>query len=473
MEEKKIIVIDDEEFIRLNLERIFSDGKYLVNTFPNGKAALKYLEENTADIAFLDLNLPDIHGIDLLQKIKEIHPEILVIIITGFASVESAVRALKLGAYDYIKKPFKADVIRVITKLALETQSLKRKVKELSELKTNDSAFDAIVGISDEIKLVKQQIEQFAKYDEETVLITGESGVGKELVARALHEKSKRNNKPFIEINCASLPDNLLESELFGYEKGAFTDAHERKIGLIEKANGGTVFLDEIGEMSISLQAKLLRLLENKQIRRLGATDNINVNVRIIAATNINLQEAIEKKEFRSDLYYRLNVLRINVPPLRKRKGDAIILAKYFLNIFTTKFGKSKLGFSPEVEKFILEYDWPGNIRELKNVLERVSIMVEDEIIELNDFPEDLINGKVGKQKSEYETNFELNGKSLDELVKNYEVEIIKKVLTQNNFNINKSAQTLKIPRQTLQYKIQKYGIDKAKYSALSAENSA
>ncbi len=455
MEEKKIIVIDDEEFIRLNLERIFSDGNYSVNTFPNGEKALKFLEENDADIAFLDLNLPDIHGIDLLQKIKEIRPEILVIIITGFASVESAVRALKLGAYDYIKKPFKADAIKLITKLALETQSLKRKVKELSRKETEDTAFEKILGISHAIKLVKQQIIQFAQYDEETVLITGESGVGKELVARALHEKSKRADKPFIEINCASLPENLLESELFGYEKGAFTDARERKIGLIEKANGGTVFLDEIGEMSPGLQAKLLRLLENKQFRRLGATENIRVNVRIIAATNKNLLEAIDKKEFRSDLYFRLNVLRIEVPPLRNRKEDALILAKYFLNFYSKKFRKKIKGFSSDVERFFSSYDWPGNVRELKNLIERITIMAQDEIISLNDFPEELLNGNTRTIRKD----FDLAGKSLDELVQNYEAEIIKQVFAKNEYNVSKTATDLKIPRQTLHYKLQKYGI--------------
>ncbi len=461
MEEKKIIVIDDEEFIRLNLERIFSDGNYSIETFANGKEALEFLKNNTADIAFLDLNLPDIHGIDLLKHIKEMRPDILVIIITGFASVESAVRALKLGAYDYIKKPFKADAIKLITKLAFEAQELKRKLKELEEVKVREkSAYDKILGVSADIRLVKQQIEQFAQYDEETVLITGESGVGKELVAKALHEKSKRRNKPFIEINCASLPENLLESELFGYEKGAFTDARDRKIGLIEEANGGTVFLDEIGEMSVALQAKLLRLLENKQIRRLGATENINVNVRIIAATNINLLEAIEKKEFRGDLYYRLNVLRIEVPPLRKRKEDALILAKYFLNSFATKFGKDIKGFSPEAEKFVTTYDWPGNIRELKNVIERITIMTGDEIIQLKDFPEELLNlsSLQFSQKNEYD----LDGKSLDELVQKFEAEIIKKVFKKNKNNVSKTASELKIPRQTLQYKIQKYGINTA-----------
>ncbi len=459
MDEKKIVVIDDEEFIRLNLERIFSDGNYSVRTFPNGARAIEYLKENEADIAFLDLNLPDIHGIDLLKEIKEIRPDILVIIITGFASVESAVRALKLGAYDYIKKPFKADAIKLITKLALETQSLKRKVKELSEKSAEKTAFDKILGVSPAVRLLKQQIEQFSQYDEETVLITGESGVGKELVAKALHEKSKRKNKPFIEINCASLPENLLESELFGYEKGAFTDARERKIGLIEKADGGTVFLDEIGEMSPGLQAKLLRLLENKQIRRLGATENINVNVRIIAATNKNLLEAIENKEFRSDLYYRINVLRIEVPPLRLRKEDTLILAKYFLNTFAEKFNKNVKGFSPEVEKFIYTYDWPGNVRELKNTMERIAIMSEEEIIRLRDLPEELLNGN---EQFAIKESFELNGQSLEEAVQNFEAEIIKKVYEKNDFKVSKTANELKIPRQTLQYKLQKYGIGNA-----------
>ncbi len=459
--EKKIVVIDDEAFIRLNLERIFHEGQYSVTTFENGNSAIEYLKDNDANLAFLDLNLPDRNGIEILQDIKKIKPDLLVIIITGFASVESAVNALKLGAYDYIKKPFKADAIKLITKLALERQLLSRRVQELSKSREEEKqSFEELLGSSESLKRLREQIEQFAKYDEETVLITGESGVGKELVSRAIHQKSPRSNHPFIEINCASIPENLLESELFGYEKGAFTDAKTKKIGLLEKANKGTIFLDEIGEMSPGLQAKLLRLLENKQIRRLGSTENINVDVRIIAATNKDLQEAIESKEFRSDLYYRLNVLRIHVPSLRERKEDIIILANYFLEKNNLRFGKNILGFTHDAEELLSNYVWPGNVRELKNVIDRISIMTHNEVVGKEELPEEIKLGFEGNNKKHSSINLSsFNGKSLDDIVSEIETELIINALKESNDNISKAARLLKIPRETLRYKLTKYGI--------------
>ncbi len=460
--EKKIIVIDDEEFIRLNLERIFQEGHYSVTTFENGNSAIEFLKENDANLAFLDLNLPDRNGIEILQEIKKINPELLVIVITGFASVESAVNALKLGAYDYIKKPFKADAIKLITKLALERQLLTRRVKELSKSKEEKQAFEELLGTSDAIKLLREQIEQFAKYDEETVLITGESGVGKELVSHAIHQKSLRSKYPFIEINCASIPENLLESELFGYEKGAFTDARNRKIGLLEKANKGTIFLDEIGEMSVGLQAKLLRLLENKEIRRLGATENIEVDVRIIAATNKDLQKAMEEKEFRSDLYYRLNVLRLFVPSLRERKTDIIILANYFLEKNNTRFGKNILGFTKQAEEILTNYSWPGNVRELKNTIDRISILTHNEIVDVEDLPKEIRdnNHKINDSGDSVLDLENLNGKSLDDVIKEIEYHLIERALKLNNNNVSKTARYLNIKRETLRYKLQKYGIE-------------
>ncbi len=280
MTSKKILVIDDEEFIRINLKDIFTSENYSVDIAELGKKGLDAIKENQYDLAFLDINLPDINGIEVLKEIKKIEPDLLVIIITGFASVESAVDAIKLGAYDYIKKPFKADAIKLITKLALETQSLKKKVIELETQQREHPDITSIIGFSPEIENLKNHISEIAKYDSETVLITGESGSGKELVASAIHNLSPRKNKSLVEVNCASIPENLLESELFGHEKGAFTNAISKKIGLLEIANGGTLFLDEIGEMSLALQAKLLRVLENKKIRRLGSTKVLEVDVR-------------------------------------------------------------------------------------------------------------------------------------------------------------------------------------------------
>ncbi len=460
--EKKIVVIDDEAFIRLNLERIFQEGQYSVTTFENGNSAIEYLKNNEANLAFLDLNLPDRNGIEILKDIKKIQPDLLVIIITGFASVESAVNALKLGAYDYIKKPFKADAIKLITKLALERQLLSRRVQELSKSREEEKqSFEELLGSSASLKRLREQIEQFAKYDEETVLITGESGVGKELVSRAIHQKSPRSRYPFIEINCASIPENLLESELFGFEKGAFTDAKTKKIGLFEKADKGTIFLDEIGEMSIGLQAKLLRLLENKQIRRLGSTENINVDVRIIAATNKDLNKAIEEKEFRSDLYYRLNVLRIHVPSLRERKDDIIILANYFLEKNNLRFGKSIRGFTKDAEELLVNYDWPGNVRELKNAIDRISIMTHDEMVGKEELPDEIKNNfRRLKENRLAEVIFSsYAGRSLEEIIGEVESQIIINALKTSNNNVSKAARLLNIKRETLRYKLSKYGL--------------
>ncbi len=458
--QRTILIVDDEKFIQLNLKNILSEENYNIIVEATGKGALARIEKEKVDLAFLDLNLPDIDGLELLERIKKALPNLLVIIMTGYASVESAIKAIKLGAYDYIKKPFKADVIKLITKLGFETLELKKKVKALEEEKKFVHTIDSILGISPEISKVRQQIAEYAKYDSETVLITGESGSGKELAAKSVHALSPRNQKDFIEINCASIPENLLESELFGYEKGAFTDAKQRKIGIFEKANGGTIFLDEIGEMSLALQAKLLRILENKKLRRLGSTNDIEIDVRIIAATNKNLSEAIKNKEFREDLYYRLDVLRIEMPPLRKRGEDVILLAKFFLNEFNEKFKKEIKDFSEEAKELILSYNWPGNIRELKNVIERITILTTNEIIEPEDFPKEW-RRKINfdEKDAELDLSLHLGEKSLEEIMESTEIKLIESAFKSSGNNISRAARLLKIPRETLRYKMKKYNI--------------
>ncbi len=453
---KNILIVDDEEFIRLTLKRIYSEEPYRVFLEGNGASALKTAEEEAIDLALLDLNLPDMSGLDILKELKKSNPGILVIMITGYASVESAVEALKLGAYDYIKKPFKADAIRLITRLALETQSLKEQVKTLRELQPA-TGLDTIIGKSEAILRVKHQIEEFAKYDSETVLITGESGTGKELVARALHHLSPRGERDFIEINCASIPETLLESELFGYEKGAFTDAKSNKIGLLQLADGGTLFLDEIGEMSMALQAKLLRVIENKKIRRLGATKDREVDVRIIAATNKNFKEAIAAKEFREDLYYRLNVLGISLPPLRERGEDIIVFADYFLQLFNTKFKKAIKGFSNEVKTVFLQYDWPGNVRELKNMVERICILQKEPVIGLQHLPVELTADSVSASLNICDEMFETRELSLEEVLQKTERVLVERAMNISGGNISKAARFLNIPRETLRYKLSKY----------------
>jgi len=458
-EVKKILVVDDEEFIRSNLSRILGEANYFVETISDGKTALQVFKKDKYDLVLLDLNMPDIGGLEVLQKIKKVDAEALVIVITGFASIESAVEALKLGAYDYIKKPFKADAIKLIIKLALETLSLKKEVKKLKRNQPHNLSFDDILGNSDKINQVKHQIKQFAKYDSETVLITGESGVGKELIAHSIHSLSPRAEKDFIEINCASIPENLLESELFGYEKGAFTDARKTKIGLIEKANKGSLFLDEIGEMSPSLQAKLLRVLENKRFRRLGSTTDIQSDVRIIAATNKDINKAIEEKDFRQDLYYRLNVLRVIAPPLRERGNDIIELSEYFLKYFAKKFGKSLFSFSDDVKKLLLNYNWPGNVRELRNSIERISILQNESVIQIKHIDNELFHLNKNNQTKVNYDSFNSN-LSYKETLKKVEFDLIKNAFEQSGKNISKTARILEIPRETLRYKLERFKIN-------------
>jgi len=456
MIEKNILIVDDEEFIRLNLKRIYREERHRVFLGRDGKSALEIVRKEEIDLALLDLNLPDISGLEVLKRVKQIRPDLLVIIITGYASVESAVEALKLGAYDYIKKPFKADAIRLITRLALETQDLKEQVRTLRE-KQAGLHLDDILGQSDKIKNIKQQIKEFAKFDSETVLITGESGCGKELAARALHNISPRSEREFIEINCASIPDTLLESELFGYEKGAFTDAKNRKTGLFERADKGTLFLDEIGEMNLALQAKLLRVIENKKIRRLGSTEEHEINVRIIAATNKDMKQAIANREFREDLYYRLNVLRIEMPALRERDNDVLDFADYFLKMFNGKFNKNIKGFSEEAQRLLLQYDWPGNVRELKNMVERICILQKEPQIEIRHLPAELLNSAADRPLNICDELFEGNNLSLDEVLRQTEGAILQRAMELSGSNISKAARLLKIPRETLRYKLTKH----------------
>ncbi len=455
---KRILIVDDEEFIRLSLQQILSEEKYKIILNDSGSAALKTIKDEEVDLVLLDLNLPDMSGLDVLNQIKIVQPEILTIIMTGFASVESAVEAIKLGAYDYIKKPFKADAIKLITRLALETQSLKKTVSELKEQSFAGKSIESMIGNSSVINNIKNQIIEYSKHDSATVLITGQSGTGKELVASALHNLSDRRDKEFVEINCASIPENLLESELFGYEKGAFTDAKSSKAGLLEKADGGSLFLDEIGEMSTLLQAKLLRVIENKKFMRLGSTKEITSDVRIIAATNKNLKEAISNKNFREDLYYRLNVLRIELPALKERGEDIILLANYFLENFRKKFNKKITGFSDETKNRLLNYEWPGNIRELKNIVERICILQKKQIVEAHHLPTELINTPENKLIN-VATQSDFNNLSFEEILRETEINLIKKAYEQSGKNTSQTARILKIPRETLRYKLEKYNL--------------
>ncbi|TYO98782.1 DNA-binding NtrC family response regulator [Geothermobacter ehrlichii] len=454
---EKILIVDDEAFIRENLERILAEDGYRTFSVDNGDEAIGMVAEEEIDLVLLDLNLGNRSGLDVLRELKEIDPQLLVIIITGYGTVESAVEALKLGAYDYIKKPFKADAIHLIVRLALETQNLRREVRQLKRGSERGTLGTDMVGSSPQLEQIYRQVREVAKHETATVLITGESGVGKELVARAIHNLSPRAGRPFIEINCGSLPFNLLETELFGHERGAFTDAKTRKIGLFEEANGGTIFLDEVGEMDMNLQVKLLRVLEDRRIRRLGGTRNIDIDVRVVAATNRDLKEAIESREFREDLFYRLNVFPIHIPPLRERREDIPPLLDHFIALYARAFNKKIRGVSREALDLLMRYHWPGNVRELKNVVERICIMHNVETIRPEHLPGE-IWGESPRSESPFRFEIPPEGIALEEMLAQIEKELIEKAIGITGGNVAKTARLLNIPRGTLRYKLEKYG---------------
>ena len=404
----------------------------------------------------LDLNLGAEDGLTVLKSLKEIDPQLLVIIITGYGSVETAVESLRLGAYDYVKKPFKADALRLIVKLALETQELKREVRALRREKDLPENRQ-LLGESPLFNQIKQQIREVARIPSATVLLTGETGTGKELVARAIHTLSERNGHPFVAVNCASIPTELMESELFGHEKGSFTGAAGRKTGLFEEAHNGTIFLDEIGDMYASLQAKLLRVLQERTVRRVGGAKDIPVDIRVIAATNRDLQQRIKLGTFREDLFYRLNVVPLQLPALRDRGNDIILLAKYFLSLFSQAFGKAFTGIANDAEQKMLTYGWPGNVRELRNIIERICIMSNGPVLESSHLPPE-IQGMVNCGGNCLSAPSDIS-KGLEEAVSEYEKSLVRQAIEQSGGNVLKASLLLKIPRGTLRYKMEKYGL--------------
>src|SRR5512136_3035458 len=390
MKKTKILVVDDEHLIRWSLEQNLKKQGYDVLTAGSGEDALRIVREEQPDLVLLDIQLPGISGLEVLEKVKELDEDIIVIMVTAQGGLETAVNAMRLGAYDYINKPFNLDELAIVIKKALETSYLRREVAGLrSEHKKVGPP--NIVGESKHMKNVLAMMEKVAKSEAATVLVQGESGTGKELVAKWLHYKSNRADKPFVAINCAAVPATLLESELFGYEKGAFTDAKATKKGLFELGDGGTIFLDEIGDMELGMQAKLLRFLEDRTFRRIGGAKVISVDIRIISATNKDLMKAIEEKIFRNDVYYRIQVIPIFLSPLRERKEDIISLANHFIETFNKEFNKHVNGISGMAEKMLSEYHWPGNIRELKNVIERAIILGNEDTLLFEHLPLEII----------------------------------------------------------------------------------
>ncbi len=450
-----ILIVDDEEFLRNELQRILGEEGYAVRGAQTGAGALEAMRREGADLVLLDLNLPDVHGIQVLREMKARDPELLVIVVTGYGSVESAVESLKLGAYDYIKKPFKADAIKLIVRLALETQRLRRQVRALREREL--ASGQVVVAESPAMAEVLRQARDVAGHSETTVLVTGESGTGKEVVARMIHALSDRAQGPFLEVNCASIPSPILESELFGYEAGAFTDAHKPKEGLLETGNAGTVFLDEVGDMELGLQAKLLRFLETRRIRRLGGVRETSVDVRIVAATNRNLKEAMEGKAFREDLYYRLNVFPIRIPPLRERREDILPLARYFLDHFARKFRRAAPELSADARAALLAYPWPGNVREVRNMMERLAITSRRAEILAEDLPEEL-RGAAARPTSSWPLPTE--GLSLEALEADIARSLITQALERTAGNVSQAAKLLGLPRGTLRHRMESLGFE-------------
>jgi DNA-binding NtrC family response regulator len=409
------------------------------------------------DLLLLDNHLPNMSGLEMLEKLNVRERNIMVIMITAYGMVETAVKAMKLGAYDYISKPFNIEEITFAIKKALEAGSLRSQVKQLRQ--ECGVKATAITGTSDAIEKVRNLILKIAKSNATTVLIQGESGTGKELVAKALHLASARADKPFMAINCAALPVTLLESELMGYERGAFTDAKASKKGLFELAEGGTVFLDEIGDMDQSMQAKLLRLLENKIFRRIGGVKDIKVDVRVISATNQELSKAMDEGKFRKDLYYRLQVVPISLPPLRERGQDVVMLARYFIEYYNDECHKNVRGISPEAEQVLLSYSWPGNVRELKNAIERAMILDIDTELLPEHLPQEVVENRqaaaTGKPVSLEGFMIPDSGISMEDV----EHALIEKALKISDGNQSRAAQLLKMPRDAFRRRMKRFGI--------------
>jgi len=451
---QKILVVDDEHLIRWSLEQNLKKQGYEVTTAGTGEDALRLLRDDVPDLVLLDIQLPGMNGLQVLEKIKELDEEIIVIMVTALGVLETAVKAMRMGAYDYINKPFNLDELAIVIRKALETGELKREVAHLRGEQSKKYGIANIIAKSRHMHNVLGMVEKIAKSDASTVLIQGESGTGKELIAKAIHYESARADKPFMAVNCAAVPETLLESELLGHEKGAFTDAKAQKKGLFELADGGTIFLDEIGDMEPGMQAKLLRVLEDRAFRRVGGTRDISVDVRIVSATNKDLLKAMEDKTFRPDLYYRLQVIPIYLPPLRERRDDIIPLTQHFIGHFNREFGKSVKGLSKMAEKFLAEYNWPGNIRELKNIIERAIILENEETLLLEHLPQEIVS-KTGATGGGPLT-FRLPPEGID--IEDVERELIRQALEVSEGNQSKAAKKLNLGIDAFRYRMKKFG---------------
>ncbi len=461
MPKETILVVDDERLVRWSLQQKLEQWGYHVSLAEDGTTALGRIQLDNPDLITLDVKLPDMTGIEVLAELRSRNIQIPVIVITAFGIVDDAVRSLKLGAYDFIEKPINFEKLENAVHNALETRRLRSEVERTQELQRSEFSVDRIVGISDYTRDIRDVIRKVAASEASTILILGESGTGKDLVAHAIHYESSRRDRPFYAINCAAIPESLMESELFGHEKGAFTDARIQKKGMFEIADGGTLLLDEISEMTLGMQAKLLRVLEGQPFRRVGGIKNLSVDVRVIAASNRNLEVAVRESMFRQDLYFRLAIIPLHLKPLREHKDDIPALLSHFIAHYNRKFRKSIQSPAREVEELLMHYDWPGNIRELKNAIERGMILAEGHRITGRHLPIRISEG--GRMPAPMD---EGNGSGKIQLpsgglsLVGVERDLIRQALAQARGNKTMAARLLQISRDTLRYKVKKHKLE-------------
>ena len=458
MKNGKILIADDNQLSLENLSELLTMSSYDVRAVENGRYAMDALTQDKYDLIITDLKMPEADGLELLKFAKDMNPDNMVIMITGHGTVSTAVDAMKLGAFDYIVKPIKDDLVKLTVARALSYAKLKEENITLKDQLHDKYDFGKMVGYSDCMKKIFDTIEKVSVSDS-TILITGESGTGKELVAKAIHYNSNRKSQPLITVNCGAIPEELLESELFGHEKGAFTGAIRTRIGRFELAHGGTIFLDEIGDMSPALQVKMLRVIQEKEFERIGGVKTIQVDDRIIAATNQNLEKAVAERKFREDLFYRINVIPIHLPPLRERGPDIAILANHFLRKFETLKKKTLSHFSQDALDCLIRYPWPGNVRELENLVEMLVVMREEGNIEVSDLPPKLLNPKDPEPSSPSRIYLPVTGLNFNEMVSQFEKDLLLQALRKSSGVKNRAAKLLNLNRTTLVEKLKRFNL--------------
>jgi DNA-binding NtrC family response regulator len=454
MKDYSILIVDDEETQRNILSGYLQKKGFKVYSASSGNEGIDAAKKNLIDIIFSDYKMPDKTGLEVLEEVKRLNPEISFVILTAYGTVENAVKAMRLGAYDYISKPVDLDELDLLIERIIETKNLKSEIKILRSQLQEKFKFDSIISNSPKMDEVLSVASRAAE-SKATILITGESGTGKEVLAKAIHFASSRKDKPFIAVNIPALPETLLESELFGHEKGAFTGAEKLKKGRFESADKGTIFLDEIGDVPLNIQVKLLRVLQEQKIERLGSTESIDIDVRIITATHQNLESKIKDGSFREDLFYRLNIVSVNIPPLRERREDILPMIEHFIIDFSNENDKGKIEITKEAVDLLLKYSYPGNVRELENIIERAVVLCRDKIITLNDIPDTIKGFKKESLIKESVTG------TLNEQVEALEKKLIYDALSQSGGNQTVAAKLLGLTERNIRYKIQKYGIKK------------